>query len=98
MAEKYQQQTINTPVTLTGVGLHTGKRVTMTLQPAPVNHGYIFKRMDVEGTPEIPALASYVTQTERSTILEKNGVSVQTTEHVLAACVGMEVDNLLIEI
>lgn len=98
MAKNHKQQTIINPVTLIGVGLHTGKQVKMTFKPAPVNHGYVFKRVDLEGAPEVPALASLVTTTERGTRLEKDGVTIQTTEHVLAACVGLEIDNLLIEI
>ncbi|MBE14834.1 MAG: bifunctional UDP-3-O-[3-hydroxymyristoyl] N-acetylglucosamine deacetylase/3-hydroxyacyl-ACP dehydratase [Dokdonia sp.] len=93
-----KQCTIAQEVTLKGVGLHTGAEVTMTFKPAPENHGYKFKRVDLEGQPIIDADASYVTNTQRGTNLEKNGVSIQTTEHVLAACVGLEIDNLLIEL
>ncbi|MFT5751378.1 MAG: UDP-3-O-[3-hydroxymyristoyl] N-acetylglucosamine deacetylase [Dokdonia sp.] len=91
-----KQRTIAKEVTLTGVGLHTGAEVTMTFLPAPENHGYQFKRVDLEGQPVIAADASFVTNTQRGTNLEKNGVSIQTTEHVLAACVGLEIDNILI--
>lgn len=93
-----QQRTIAQEVTLKGVGLHTGAEVTMTFKPAPENHGYQFKRVDLEGEPIIAADASLVTNTQRGTNLEKNGVSIQTTEHVLAACVGLEIDNVLIEL
>lgn len=92
------QRTIANVITLKGVGLHTGAEVTMTFMPAQANHGYKFKRVDLEGAPVIPADASLVTNTQRGTNLEKNGVSIQTTEHVLAACVGLEIDNLLIEL
>lgn len=92
------QRTIANVVTLKGVGLHTGSEVTMTFKPAAANQGYAFKRVDLEGEPIIPADASLVTNTQRGTNLEKNGVSIQTTEHVLAACVGLEIDNLLIEL
>lgn len=95
---KFKQRTIAREVTLKGVGLHTGAEVTMTFLPAPENHGYQFKRVDLEGQPIIAADASYVTNTQRGTNLEKNGVSIQTTEHVLAACVGLEIDNILIEL
>ncbi len=95
---KAQQRTIAKEVSLKGVGLHTGAEVTMTFKPAPENHGYKFKRVDLEGTPVLNADASLVTNTQRGTNLEKNGVSIQTTEHVLAACVGLEIDNLLIEL
>ncbi|WP_121665422.1 bifunctional UDP-3-O-[3-hydroxymyristoyl] N-acetylglucosamine deacetylase/3-hydroxyacyl-ACP dehydratase [Mesonia aquimarina] len=92
-----KQRTIKNEVSLTGVGLHTGKDVTLTFKPAEENHGYAFKRIDLEGTPVISAEAGYVTNTQRGTRLEKNGVAIQTSEHVLAACVGLQIDNLLIE-
>lgn len=93
-----KQKTIHQPVTLTGVGLHTGKEVTLTFQPAPVNTGFVFKRLDLEGNPTIEADATYVTNTQRGTCLEKNGVLIQTSEHVLAAMVGMDLDNVFIEL
>jgi len=92
-----KQQTIQQEVSLKGVGLHTGKEVNLTFKPAPENHGYVFKRIDLEGHPTLPAEAAYVINTQRGTSLEKNGVQVQTSEHVLAACVGLEIDNVLIE-
>ena len=99
MAENLsKQQTIKKEVSLTGVGLHTGKEVTITFKPAAVNKGYIFKRVDLENEPEIEADVSYVVNTQRGTNLEKNGVSIQTSEHVLAACVGLEIDNVIIEL
>lgn len=93
-----KQKTIKSPITLTGVGLHTGNKVTMTLKPAPINHGFTFVRVDLEGTPMIEAKAEYVVNTQRGTNLEKNGVQIQTSEHILAAAVGLDIDNLLIEI
>lgn len=93
-----KQKTIQKKVSLQGVGLHTGNDVTLTFSPAPVNTGYAFKRMDLEGTPVIEAIASFVTNTQRGTRLEKNGVVIQTSEHVLAALVGMDIDNIVIEI
>jgi len=93
-----KQKTIQKEVTLTGVGLHTGKDVTMVFKPAPENYGYAFVRVDVEGTPTIEARVEYVTETERGTNLEKNGISINTSEHVLAAAVGLQIDNLIIEI
>ncbi|AEE20521.1 3-hydroxyacyl-[acyl-carrier-protein] dehydratase /UDP-3-O-[3-hydroxymyristoyl] N-acetylglucosamine deacetylase [Dokdonia sp. Hel_I_63] len=95
---KAQQRTIAKEISLQGVGLHTGADVLMTFKPAPENHGYKFKRLDLEGEPVLNADASLVTNTQRGTNLERNGVSIQTTEHVLAACVGLEIDNLLIEL
>ncbi|KAB1159353.1 bifunctional UDP-3-O-[3-hydroxymyristoyl] N-acetylglucosamine deacetylase/3-hydroxyacyl-ACP dehydratase [Tenacibaculum aiptasiae] len=93
-----QQKTIQNEVTLSGVGLHTGNEVTMVFKPAPVNNGFAFKRVDLEGQPIIEAKADYVTNTQRGTNLEKNGVQIQTSEHVLAAAVGLDIDNLIIEI
>ena len=93
-----KQKTIKSPITLTGVGLHTGNKVTMTLKPAPINHGFTFVRVDLEGSPIIEAKAEYVVNTQRGTNLEKNGVQIQTSEHILAAAVGLDIDNLLIEI
>ncbi|WP_199726755.1 MULTISPECIES: bifunctional UDP-3-O-[3-hydroxymyristoyl] N-acetylglucosamine deacetylase/3-hydroxyacyl-ACP dehydratase [unclassified Aquimarina] len=93
-----KQRTIQKEIELKGVGLHTGKEVTLTFKPAPENHGYAFCRVDLEGNPIIEADANYVVNTQRGTNLEKNGVSIQTSEHVLAACVGLEIDNLLIEL
>ena len=93
-----KQRTIQKEVVLKGVGLHTGKEVTLTFKPAPENHGYAFCHVDLEGHPIIEADATYVVNTQRGTNLEKNGVSIQTSEHVLAACVGLEIDNLLIEL
>lgn len=99
MLEKtVNQTTIAKKVTLTGVGLHTGAEVTMTFIPAAQNTGYKFKRVDLENTPEIAAEAQYVVNTQRGTNLEKDGVSIQTSEHVLAALVGLEIDNILIEL
>lgn len=93
-----KQKTIKSSVSLSGVGLHTGNNVTLTFKPAPENHGFAFVRVDLEGTPTIEAKAEYVVNTQRGTNLEKNGVFVQTSEHVLAAAVGLDIDNLIIEI
>ena len=93
-----KQTTISKAITLSGVGLHTGKNVTLTFTPAEANTGYVFKRIDLEGTPLINADANYVTNTQRGTCLEKNGVTIQTSEHVLAALVGLDIDNVVIEL
>ena len=93
-----KQTTIKSEISLTGVGLHTGKEVKMTFKPAPVNNGYTFVRTDLEGQPIIEADASYVVNTQRGTNLEKLGVKIQTSEHVLAAFVGCDVDNVIIEL
>jgi len=70
----------------------------MTFKPAPINNGFTFVRVDLEGSPVIEADASYVINTQRGTNLEKRGVKIQTSEHVLAACVGCDLDNLVIEL
>ena len=93
-----KQKTIQKEVSLSGVGLHTGNEVKMTFKPAPENHGFAFKRVDLKGSPTIEAKAEYVINTQRGTNLEKNGVLIQTSEHVLAAAVGLDIDNLMIEI
>jgi UDP-3-O-[3-hydroxymyristoyl] N-acetylglucosamine deacetylase/3-hydroxyacyl-[acyl-carrier-protein] dehydratase len=93
-----KQQTIKNKISLSGVGLHTGNTVNLTFKPAPENHGFSFMRVDLEGKPVIAAKAEYVINTERGTNLERNGVQIQTSEHVLAAAVGLGIDNLLIEI
>ncbi len=93
-----KQKTIQNEISLEGIGLHTGKKVLMTFKPAPINNGFTFVRTDLEGTPTVEALAQYVIATERGTNLEKNGIVINTSEHVLAAAVGLEIDNLIIEI
>jgi UDP-3-O-[3-hydroxymyristoyl] N-acetylglucosamine deacetylase/3-hydroxyacyl-[acyl-carrier-protein] dehydratase len=93
-----KQKTIEKEVSLAGVGLHTGKNVTLTFKPAAANAGLTFKRVDLEGAPIIEADANYVTNTQRGTCLEKNGVSIQTSEHVLAALIGLDIDNVIIEL
>ena len=96
MSEK--QQTLKESVTLSGVGLHTGKAVEIQIEPAPENFGYKFQRIDVEGEPIIEADVDLVVSTERGTTLEKKGIRIHTTEHVLAALVGCQIDNALIKI
>lgn len=93
-----KQKTIKNEISLTGVGLHTGKDVHMTFKPAPINNGYTFVRVDLEGSPIIEADANYVINTQRGTNLEKLGVKIQTSEHVLAAFVGCDIDNVIIEL
>ncbi|NHN25888.1 bifunctional UDP-3-O-[3-hydroxymyristoyl] N-acetylglucosamine deacetylase/3-hydroxyacyl-ACP dehydratase [Flavobacterium jejuense] len=93
-----KQKTITNEVSLTGVGLHTGQLVEMTFKPAPVNNGFTFIRVDLEGQPIIEADANYVVNTQRGTNLEKRGVMIQTPEHVLAALVGCDLDNIIIEL
>jgi UDP-3-O-[3-hydroxymyristoyl] N-acetylglucosamine deacetylase / 3-hydroxyacyl-[acyl-carrier-protein] dehydratase len=92
------QRTIIKPVSLTGVGLHTGQPVTITFKPAPVNTGKVFIRTDLEGMPEVEALIDYVTDTARGTTICKGEARVQTVEHVMAAVAGLGIDNLFIEV
>ena len=92
------QRTIIKPVSLSGVGLHTGQPVTITFKPAPVNTGRIFIRTDLEGNPEVEALVEFVTDTARGTTISKGEARVQTVEHVLAAIAGLGIDNLFIEV
>ncbi len=92
------QKTIKGDVSLTGKGLHSGIDVKITFKPAPADYGFKFFRTDLEENPEIKALAENVVDTSRGTTLEENGVRVATIEHVLAAFVGLEIDNAIIEI
>lgn len=97
MATAYQH-TIQQPITIQGTGLHTGQAVNLTFHPAPPNHGYKFKRIDLPNQPMIKADADYVVEVQRGTTLEYRGVKVSTIEHALAALVGLEIDNVLIEL
>jgi len=92
------QQTLRKTYKFSGKGLHTGKPVNMTMNPAPVDTGIRFKRTDLEGQPEIEALAQYVTNTSRSTTISNGNCTVITIEHILAALTGMGIDNALIEL
>jgi len=98
MEKMVKQKTIKTEISLKGVGLHTGREVTITFKPAPINNGFTFIRTDLEGQPVIEADANYVVNTQRGTNLEKLGVKIQTPEHVLAALVGCDLDNVIIEL
>lgn len=93
-----KQHTIKAPISIEGVGLHTGVSCTLTFKPAPINHGIKFKRIDLPGQPEVEADVDYVVDLSRGTTLEKNGARVSTVEHCLAALVGMQIDNVLIEV
>lgn len=93
-----KQKTLKREISLSGIGLHTGKEVTLTMKPAKENTGFVFVRTDLEGYPHVEADVNYVTTTERGTTLEKLGVKIHTCEHLLAALVGMDVDNAILEI
>ena len=92
------QQTISNEVSIQGRGLHTGQIANVTLKPAPTNSGISFKRTDLEGHPIVEAKCDFVSKSERSTTIEKNGVKLVTIEHLLAALTGLQIDNVLIEI
>jgi UDP-3-O-[3-hydroxymyristoyl] N-acetylglucosamine deacetylase/3-hydroxyacyl-[acyl-carrier-protein] dehydratase len=93
-----KQHTITKSVSLSGVGLHTGVVANMTFLPAPANHGIKFQRVDLPGQPIADADVDYVVDTSRGTTIEHNGARIHTVEHVLAAMVGLEIDNILIQL
>ncbi len=97
MAQSDRQHTLAKAVSMTGTSLHTGEQVTLTLQPAPENFGFKFRRVDLDDKPFIPALAEKVQKVERATTIAEGGVNVHTVEHVLSALAGMGVDNAIIE-
>src|SRR3989454_8904658 len=93
-----QQQTIRKPVTCTGVGLHCGCRVSLTLAPAPPDTGIVFIRTDLSTKPRVPAAIANVRPTLLSTTVRVDGVQVQSIEHLLAAAAGLGIDNLYVEV
>jgi UDP-3-O-[3-hydroxymyristoyl] N-acetylglucosamine deacetylase / 3-hydroxyacyl-[acyl-carrier-protein] dehydratase len=93
-----KQHTIQKSVTLSGVGLHTGVNSTMTFVPAPANHGFKFQRTDLPDQPIADADVDHVVDLSRGTTIEHNGARINTVEHVLAAMVGCQVDNVLIQL
>ncbi|MEZ2446252.1 bifunctional UDP-3-O-[3-hydroxymyristoyl] N-acetylglucosamine deacetylase/3-hydroxyacyl-ACP dehydratase [Chitinophaga sp. RCC_12] len=92
------QHTLKGEITLSGIGLHTGAYVNMTLKPATPGHGIKFQRVDLPGQPIVKADVDYVVETTRSTTLEHNGARVSTVEHIMAALAGTGVDNVLVEL
>ena len=93
-----KQQTLNRLISFKGKGLHTGGDVKMTVEPAPVGHGIVFQRIDLEGQPLIPALAEHVVDVSRGTTIGRSEARVSTVEHILAALWGCGVDNALIKV
>ncbi len=93
-----KQHTISKSVTLSGVGLHTGVLTNMTFLPAASNHGIKFQRIDLPGQPIADADVDYVVDTSRGTTIEHNGARINTVEHVMASLVGLEIDNVLIQL
>jgi UDP-3-O-[3-hydroxymyristoyl] N-acetylglucosamine deacetylase / 3-hydroxyacyl-[acyl-carrier-protein] dehydratase len=92
------QQTLNRPASFSGIGLHSGNRVNMTILPAPADSGVRFRRVDLEGNPEVEARVENVAETTRSTTLAKGNVKIHTVEHVLAALAGYGIDNAIVEL
>ena len=93
-----RQRTLKTSVRATGVGLHTGHKVTMVLRPAPADTGIVFCRSDLPGNPAVPAQAFNVTNTQMATVLEKDGARVSTVEHLMAAMFGLGIDNAFVDV
>ena len=93
-----RQRTLKSIVRATGVGLHTGRKVTMALRPAPVDTGIVFCRSDLPGNPAIPARADLVSNTTLATVLEKDGARVSTVEHLMSAFAGMGIDNAFVDV
>jgi UDP-3-O-[3-hydroxymyristoyl] N-acetylglucosamine deacetylase/3-hydroxyacyl-[acyl-carrier-protein] dehydratase len=93
-----QQHTIKRPASISGIGLHTGSISTMTFKPAPENYGIRFRRIDLGGSPEVPADVDHVVDISRGTTIEVGEARIHTVEHVMAALVGLQVDNVLIEL
>ena len=92
------QKTLNKSLEFEGVGLHTGDKVSMTIDPANTNHGIKFQRLDLPGKPVIPADIDFVSDTKRSTTLEKDNVKVVTVEHLLSALYALGVNNALVKL
>ncbi len=96
MSEK--QRTIKSAFIIEGTGLHTGNKGILKFKPAPENHGYKFRRTDLDSDLLVPADVDYVVDTSRGTSLEYLGIKIDTIEHVLAALAGLEIDNVLVEL
>lgn len=93
-----KQKTIKKPVSVEGVGLHTGQKVVLTFNPAPVNHGYKFRRSDLEGEPVINADVNRVVSTNRGTTIQTGEAQISTVEHALSALSGLQIDNILVDV
>src|SRR5688572_30302871 len=92
------QRTLKNSIRASGVGLHTGRKILMTLKPAPANAGIVFRRTDLPTPMDIPAHAENVGETQLGTTLIKDGAKVSTVEHLLSALAGLGIDNVLIEV
>lgn len=98
MEKYYPQQTIEQAVSCSGIGVHSGKNAGITIKPAPENHGIRFRRTDLPGTSDIPALFNMVVDTSLATVIGSQGAIVSTIEHLMAAFTGLAIDNALVEI
>ena len=92
------QRTLKNVIRATGVGIHSGEKVFMTLRPAPVNTGIVFRRTDLDGSPEVPGFATHVGDTSMNTSLEQDGVKVSTVEHLMSAFAGLGIDNAYVDL
>ena len=92
------QRTLKNVIRATGVGVHTGEKIYLTLRPAPINSGIVFRRVDLDPVVEIPAAAKYIGDTSLSTCLMKDGHKVATVEHLLSALAGVGIDNVYIDL
>ncbi|MFC6841405.1 UDP-3-O-acyl-N-acetylglucosamine deacetylase [Xanthomonas theicola] len=93
-----RQRTLKNTIRATGVGLHSGDKVYMTLRPAPADHGIVFRRVDLEPAVEVPADAGLVTETTLCTGLSRGKAKIQTVEHLMSAMAGLGVDNAIVEL
>ncbi|PYK98804.1 MAG: hypothetical protein DME19_11125, partial [Verrucomicrobia bacterium] len=98
MAPVPQQQTLRETVSFEGVGLHSGNKVSMSFLPAPPNSGIRFRRVDLDGRPEVEARLENVSDTTRSTTLSKGNIRIHTVEHLMAALAGCGIDNVIVEL
>ena len=92
------QRTLKNVIRATGVGIHSGEKVFMTLRPAPVNTGIVFRRTDMDGCPEVAGFATFVGDTSMNTSLEHDGVKVSTVEHLMSAFAGLGIDNAYVDL
>lgn len=93
-----KQRTIKSRVKTVGIGLHSGRKVTLTLRPAPANAGIVFTRVDLTPPVEIPAAASAIGDTRLASVLQKDGARISTVEHLMSACAGLGIDNLYVDV
>lgn len=98
MTQYFSQRTLLQKISVSGTGVHSGKQTQLTINPAPKNHGIKFRRLDLPGTQDIPALFKRVVDTSLATVLGTNGAIISTIEHLMASFAGLEIDNALVEV